>query len=190
MNMKTIKNLIIVSAFALLIINFGQASASSQNTNVSSTNQPTVHYQNADVFPRPTINGDNGDYSIPTNYVYTPSNVQYVYTSPNPAPARVITPPKTVVASTYTPSTVIINPANPETTNTYVQPYNQYPTQNVQPTNNGLTALSIQGSGGFMPSSIWQWFLVILLILAIIVIARMFTRSEHHEVHTHTVTGH
>lgn len=55
--------------------------------------------------------------------------------------------------------------------------------------NNGLTALSLEGSGGFMPSSIWQWFLVILLILAIIIIARMLARKhEHTEIHT--VTAH
>lgn len=38
---------------------------------------------------------------------------------------------------------------------------------------NGVTALSLRGSGSFMPSSIWQWLLVVILILAIIVVARM-----------------
>ena len=55
-------------------------------------------------------------------------------------------------------------------------------------TGNGLTALSIAGSGGFMPSSVFQWILIILLILAIIIVARMLTRTDHHEVHT--VTSH
>lgn len=38
---------------------------------------------------------------------------------------------------------------------------------------NGVTALSLRGSGSFMPSSVWQWLLVIILILAIIIVARM-----------------
>jgi len=42
---------------------------------------------------------------------------------------------------------------------------------------NGITALSLNGSGGFMPSSIWQWILVFLLILIIIVLSRMFVHK-------------
>lgn len=38
-------------------------------------------------------------------------------------------------------------------------------------------ALSVKGDGGFMPSSIWQWILVVILILAIIIIARMFVHK-------------
>jgi len=51
---------------------------------------------------------------------------------------------------------------------------------------NGITALSLKGSGSFMPSSIWQWIMVIILILAIIVIARMFVRKPSpadHDIH-------
>ena len=46
-------------------------------------------------------------------------------------------------------------------------------------TNNELTALSFRGSGGFMPSSIWQWMIVIALILVIIVLARMIGKKDH-----------
>ena len=61
-----------------------------------------------------------------------------------------------------------------------------YPNSN---NGNDLAALSLAGSGGFMPSSIWQWLLVILLILIVIIIVRMLGRKpEHHEVHT--VTSH
>src|ERR1035437_5291120 len=42
---------------------------------------------------------------------------------------------------------------------------------------NGLTALSLAGSGGFMPSSIWQWIFVIILILVIVIISRMFIKK-------------
>ena len=43
---------------------------------------------------------------------------------------------------------------------------------------NDLTALSFQGSGGFMPSSIWQWMLVVVFILIIIIIARLFKKHD------------
>lgn len=56
---------------------------------------------------------------------------------------------------------------------------------------NDITALSLRGSGSFMPSSIWQWILVIILILAIIIIARMFVRKPHPADHdTHVTHAH
>jgi hypothetical protein len=42
---------------------------------------------------------------------------------------------------------------------------------------NGITALSLRGSGGFMPTTIWGWILVVILILVIIIIARMFVHK-------------
>lgn len=41
-----------------------------------------------------------------------------------------------------------------------------------------ITALSWRGSGGFMPSSIWQWVVVVILILAIIIISRMIMHRK------------
>ena len=100
-------------------------------------------------------------------------------------------------------NTTVVTPSQ-TTTATYPNQYNStYPNQynNAYPgqisggiypnSNNGndLAALSLAGSGGFMPSSIWQWLLVILLILIVIIIVRMLGRKpEHHEVHT--VTSH
>jgi len=52
----------------------------------------------------------------------------------------------------------------------------QTPVQAYDP--NGVTALSMNGSGGFMPSSVFQWFMLILLILAIIIVARMIIRKR------------
>jgi len=49
---------------------------------------------------------------------------------------------------------------------------------------NGLTALSFRGDGGFLPSSFWQWLLVIVLILAIVIIVRLINRSSYKEVHS------
>lgn len=50
---------------------------------------------------------------------------------------------------------------------------------------NGLTALSLRGSGGFMPSSIWQWILVVILILIIIILGRTLLpkKQESHDPH-------
>ncbi len=55
--------------------------------------------------------------------------------------------------------------------------YNNQSAQQVVTNGNDLTALSIKGSGGFMPTSVFQWFLVILLILAIVIIARMVSKT-------------
>ena len=54
---------------------------------------------------------------------------------------------------------------------------------NADGANNGLTALSFRGSGGFLPSSFWQWLLVIFLILFIIILARVIARSNKGNVH-------
>lgn len=64
--------------------------------------------------------------------------------------------------------------------------YNNQPQQVAYDTN-GVTALSVNGSGGFMPSSIFQWLLFILLILGIIIIARMVSKTFNKDSHTTTV---
>lgn len=55
--------------------------------------------------------------------------------------------------------------------------------------NNGVAALTVGGTGGFMPSSVFQWFMLILLILAIIIVARMvsktFSKNNPHAVAAH-----
>ncbi len=43
---------------------------------------------------------------------------------------------------------------------------------------NGVTALSMNGSGSFLPSSVFQWFMFVLLILAIIIVARMIIKKR------------
>lgn len=68
--------------------------------------------------------------------------------------------------------------------------YNGYNSGYSQSTGNGITALSLKGSGSFMPSSIWQWIFVVILILVIIIIARTLTRKpvvvqENHAQHAH-----
>ena len=56
--------------------------------------------------------------------------------------------------------------------------YGVYPDQQVAYDTNGVAALTIGGTGGFMPSSVFQWFLVILLIFAIVIVARMISRTS------------
>lgn len=54
-----------------------------------------------------------------------------------------------------------------------------------------ITALTWKGSGGFMPSSLWQWIVVVILILAIIIISRLIIHKrslvvqEVHPSHIH-----
>jgi hypothetical protein len=47
---------------------------------------------------------------------------------------------------------------------------------------NRLTALSFRGSGGFLPSSVWQWLIVIFLILMIIIVARLISKPYRYQV--------
>lgn len=44
--------------------------------------------------------------------------------------------------------------------------------------NNGLTALSLQGSNSFMPDTVWEWLCVFFLILIIVILIRQF-RPKH-----------
>lgn len=55
---------------------------------------------------------------------------------------------------------------------------------------NGIPALSLHGSGGFMPSSIWQWMLVIFLILIIIIISRILIKKPTVEQESHVAHAH
>jgi hypothetical protein len=108
-------------------------------------------------------------------------------------------------SNTKQPTTVVNNyyqgaPATTKTTN--VSDTDTKNTSNTDGTNNGsnlgasaygngITALSFRGSGGFFPSSVWQWLLVIVLILIIIIIGRILTKKptveaqEAHIAHAH-----
>lgn len=55
---------------------------------------------------------------------------------------------------------------------------------------NGVTALSLNGSGGFLPTSVFQWFMLILLILAIIIVARMIARRAAANNNPHGAVAH
>ena len=72
--------------------------------------------------------------------------------------------------------------------------YNGYNTGGYQAVrdNSGsdLTALTINGSGSFLPSSVYQWVMFFILLLAIVIIIRIIIRktaanNSHHEVPVH-----
>ncbi len=186
MNNKTIKNLIAAGTAVLLLVSFQTASAY----------VPGVW----DPQPRPV--NSNPTFSTPVSTAYTTpvqpttTNSNTVTTTNNTqtvAPAQTQTPTKTV-STNRTTTTRTVARANTTNTNSTVNTSNNVPQNQVYgslyPTNNRseLTALSVNGSGSFMPSSIWQWLLVILLILVIIIIARMLGRKPAH--HVHTVASH
>ncbi len=176
---KTTKNLIAFLALAILLVSSHSVLAYDQ------------YYNNNQGFNElPTWTPTQTHNSTSNGVVYN-GYQQPVYNYPTQTNQASVNP---VVTPTHVATTQAANTnssANYNNTNGGV-PNNQnqvsgslYPSaNNTDSTNNGLTALSLNGSGGFMPSSIWQWLLVILLILVIIIIARMISKkSSHHEVH-------
>jgi hypothetical protein len=135
--------------------------------------------------------GYNQPPMMPINNPY----VQYTYSQQSGYNSSNNTEPKTVINNYYQKA--------PETTKT--TNISDTDTKNVSNTDgtsngsnlgasaygNGITALSFRGSGGFFPSSVWQWLLVIVLILIIIIIARVLTKKptlevqEAHMAHAH-----
>ncbi len=174
MNIKTIKNFI-----AILIVTVSFTSAASAFAYVPGVWDPQ---------PRVNIN-EPAFYKVPMTYdapliiqttpiIIAPVN-QDNNNNTNTQPPVI----KKVVTN--------VQPATNRASSTSMFPASQIdnqlkPVVTTNTNNNGLTALSLAGSGGFMPSSIWQWFLVVLFILAIIIIVRMLTRPDQNEVHTVT----
>jgi uncharacterized phage infection (PIP) family protein YhgE len=150
MKNKTIKNLILFGIFTIIFINANSAMAY-----VSGVWDPTPRIENNSTF---------------TTVVSSPiTNIVVADSTPKTTPItpKLVQPVKTVTA---TPKPVVKSDANnlPAVNNT------------TQTDNNGLTALSFKGSGGFMPSSVWQWILVIFLILIVIILARMISKPASH----------
>lgn len=135
-------------------------------------------------------------------YVPQQQTVQYVNTGSTQGASAVnaVTTTKKVQTST---ATMMKNSGTASNTGNYVNydtyAYNTqngmgasaYGYNNLQQINpnqviyddNGVTALSVRGSGSFMPSSVFQWFLLILLILGIIIIARMVSKTFSKDAH-------
>ncbi|HLP86969.1 MAG TPA: hypothetical protein VK153_03825 [Candidatus Paceibacterota bacterium] len=122
---------------------------------------------------------------VVNNYYYyqTPSTAK---TSTTSTTGTYTYPSSTTSTSNGSTTGGVINGVN-TANNLGASAYNPY----AQVSGNGIPALTLRGSGGFMPSSIWQWILVVFLILAIIVLARMFVKkpspADHdaHGAHAH-----
>lgn len=189
---KTLKNLIIFGAFAFLFISTNNALAyyysnifnSNQNgryllRTTNNPNAPTMNYENAVYTTNSNINYNPNSYS--TNSGRSISS----YDTQTGAPIYAVTPTP-IVNNYYTTSTpVVASNSNTVTTPVTTQKDNSAKASTTDGTlkpltdtaGNNLTALSLNGSGGFMPSSVWQWLLVIALILVIIIIARILGRK-------------
>ncbi len=135
-------------------------------------------------------------------YVQQPAQIKYVQAAPQvqyvQQPVQYVntvnavkTVPVTTVntVSTNGPGNYVSYDYNPNTASAYGynNPQQVIVGQTATTDNNGLTALTVNGSGSFMPSSVFQWFIVILLILAIVIIARMISKSMSGDTHVTAV---
>lgn len=156
----------------------------------SNNNNNNVYNPSPVIIPAPVPTQVATAPSVVNNYYYPTT-----YTAPKAATTTstntTSTQKTTTDNNTVTPTTNTTNGTSYDNTSSGnglgASAYNSYG----QATDNGITALSLRGSGSFMPSSIWQWIFVIILILAIIIIARMLTRKpnlivqEAHSAHAH-----
>lgn len=185
MKNKTTKNLIILGAivFSFAFANnafaytcVGYTCYDSYNPTYSSGYSPSYN-------PRNVPQNNYQDY-----YAYNPNVVQNVQNVQTPTPVvnNYYYPTTTRVVTSTVPSATTTNTTTNTTNNTTTTP-TETPVvvDSSNPTGNnlgasaaGITALSLRGSGSFMPSSIWQWMLVVILILAIIIIARIMIRKS------------
>ena len=179
MNNKTSKNLIALGALAFFLA----------GSSVAFAYVPGVWD------PQPRVATNETGFTIVPMPKDTPVVVQTTST-PTPIIAQ-SAPIKTVTITPVKKSeTTLYNNTNTNNPNGVNGMYNQnnsgypYSSYNDNTYSNGsdITALSLNGSNSFMPDTIFEWILVILLILAIIVIIRRITRPADHEVHV--VTGH
>jgi hypothetical protein len=151
----------------------------------------SAHYASAYVpgvwEPQPRVQtNEPGFTKIPMTYDAPPAPQTTPATVANPSvpqpPAPKPTPVKTVAKASPTKTTVASNLTNTYSNLPPVVTTNQAPY--TYSSGSEITALSLNGSGSFMPSSIWQWILVIFLILVIIIIARMLSKpTAPHGVH-------
>jgi len=180
MKNKTLKNLIFFGLiFTIFIIGFNCANANYDNGyRVSLTNldRPIVPVYNNPV---------QYNYGQQLPYVYTEPTVKYIeQPSPNTQiqyiPQNTNTVKPTTTTTTKTANTNTGNYINYDGNNSMLgaSAYNSQGFVPIQGTNRSdLTALSVNGSGSFMPSSVFQWILLILLIFAIVVVSRMIYKK-------------
>jgi hypothetical protein len=203
MNNKATKNLIILGIFVFSYILAGSAQAAYNpydssywlmpvsNNSIDDYTGSYTYYNSYQTTDRNT-NGTSTTSSTvkPT----TINNYNYYYQNDPSTTAKTNTTTKTTTNNTTIDKTSAKSNTNTSDQVAYENSlggsaYTGYNGYN-QSTGSGITALSIRGSGGFMPSSIWQWILVVILILIIIIISRVLINKRHvvqesHTVHTH-----
>ena len=178
MKIKSTKNLIAVGALAIMLLGTQKAFAYvpgvwDPQAPVQTNQQAFTEIPSYDTTPAPQPT---------TSFVVAPApQVTYVYSQ---APKQT-QPTSQVVYKTVTTNSTVTTPATNDLPP--VVSSDQNTTSGFAPSTNtnNLSALSLNGSGGFMPSSVWQWLAVIFLILVIIIIARMFNKPEPHHVAVH-----
>ena len=181
MKNKITKNLIILG---IIIFSFALANDASAVTN----NYYYYYYNTApagSTQTNPNLNSNTSSSSTSStsvNSIY--DNSRFFIPNPIPVP-KIVTNPTPI----YNPNAVYGNSSYNYNNSLGASAYSGYNQANDN--GSGITALSLRGSGSFMPSSIWQWLIVIILILTIIVISRIFIRKQtivqefHTATHTH-----
>jgi len=183
MKNNTYKKILIFGAFAILFLGVNSAQASYP---VSSNWSPyTTYYEyNGSGGANSNSNTNTNGYN-PINTQQPTSNVVNNYYYAKPATTSTNTTSTTNSSNTATPTNNTLQRTNLNSSNTG----NQFPQTGVVDNGSNLTALSLNGSGSFMPSSVWQWLIVIALILVIIIIARSMGKKQvpgdTHSVHSH-----
>ena len=151
----------------------------------------TQTYNNTVTNTQPQIKYLNQPTTTQVQYIPQQSSTQYVNTNSTQG-ASVI---KSSGTTSNTNSGQYINFDNSNPNVLGASAYNGYSTRQVTTqqavANSGeLTALSINGSGSFLPSSIFQWIMFLLLVLAIVIVIRIIIKktaanNSHHEVPVH-----
>jgi hypothetical protein len=181
MKNKAIKNLIILGTI-LFSFNFTQeafAMCSGYSCDYNSSNRINTNYNNS------SYNRSSGYYSD------TPTVINNYYSTNGSSSSTTKSTTKNPPLATAT--SVNTNPSDSSNDKSELGILDDSNIKNNllgASAANGLTALSINGSRSFMPSSIWQWVLVGILILIIIILVRVLTNPKKDDIDPHTVAAH
>jgi len=210
MNNKTNKNLIVVAALAILVIAsranayvpfvwepqpvmYNNSYNTTMTTVIPSAYNQTVLPQIAPISintqpqfqPQPQVQQPSYQYQQVNRTISQPINTQYIVPVTNQAPqqARV---------SSNTSAPRVANSMNRNVNNRSNVRYNEVQNTQLLPVISSNQSASAYGvvnptstnnSSNFMPNTILGWFLVILLILAMIILVRKLSRDNHYGAH-------
>lgn len=189
MNNKTNKNLIVIGALAILLAGAHQASAyvpgvwDPQWQSYNGGTMTTVIQSGFDPITQPQTNPANsGMYGNSQQYTNNQMTSRAITT-----PTMNYTTPVARTSTTTSSSTENRYAPQSATTNTTSGVSNelQMPSAQLMPIVTSDQGASAASAGAyFMPHTFFQWLLVVLLILAIIIISRKIVKHSHeHEVH-------